>query len=62
MITKFTCSCGNKDPKKAKYYDGCLGYEALICTLCGAYSDYTGEHSPDKWSKTYTIKKHLKTV
>jgi len=59
MITKFTCSCGNNDPKKAKYYDGCLGYKAIVCTLCGAYYDHTGEHEPDEWSKTYVIKKHL---
>jgi hypothetical protein len=53
MITKFTCSCGNTDPSKAKYYDGCLGYEALICTCCGRYYDHTGEHEPDNWSKNF---------
>jgi hypothetical protein len=51
MITKFTCSCGNTDPKKAKAYDGCLGYSALVCKVCGIYYDHTGEHPADKWSK-----------
>ena len=56
MITKFTCSCGNTNPDKAKYYDGALGYEAIICTVCGTYYDYTGEHPADDWSKQFIIK------
>ena len=54
-IIKFNCSCGNTDTSKAKYYHGLLGYEALICTICGRYSDHTAEHAPDDWSKTYII-------
>jgi hypothetical protein len=54
MIVEFTCPCGNNDPKKAKHYDGALGYEALICTVCGRYFDHTeGEHEPDEWSKQF---------
>jgi hypothetical protein len=53
MITKFTCSCGNTDPSKAKYYDGSLGYEAIVCKCCGRYYDHTGEHEPDDWSKNF---------
>ena len=53
MITKFTCTCGNTDPSKAKYYDGCLGYEAIVCKCCGKYYDHTGEHEPDDWSKDF---------
>jgi hypothetical protein len=53
MITKFTCSCGNTDPSKAKYYDGCLGYEALVCKVCGKYYDGNGEHPADDWSKNF---------
>mgnify|MGYP006966086765 FL=1 len=53
MITKFSCSCGNTDPQKAKAYDGCLGYEALICKCCGRYYDYAGEHPADDWSKQF---------
>jgi len=53
MITKFTCSCGNTDPQKAKYYDGSLGYEAIVCKCCGRYYDHTGEHEPDDWSKKF---------
>jgi len=58
MITKFICTCGNTNPKKAKSYDGCLGYEALICTCCGTYYDYTGKHEPDDWSKKYINKRN----
>ena len=53
MITKIKCSCGNTDPKKAKHYDGMLGYEAIICTDCGKYSDHQGEHEADEFSKSY---------
>ena len=53
MITKISCSCGNTDVKKAKYYHGMLGYEAIICTCCGAYSDHTAEHPKDDWSTIY---------
>jgi hypothetical protein len=53
MITKFLCRCGNTDPGKAKAYDGCLGYEALVCTVCGRYYDNAGEHPADDWSKVY---------
>jgi len=56
MITKFNCSCGNTDPKKAKHYDGMLGYEAIVCMCCGRYYDYTGEHPADDWSKCYITK------
>lgn len=51
MITKFNCSCGNTDPQKAKAYDGCLGYEAIICKVCGRYYDHHDEHPADDWSK-----------
>jgi hypothetical protein len=60
MITKFTCSCGNTDPGKAKAYDGCLGYEALVCTVCGRYYDNAGEHPLDDWSRNYVA--DIKTV
>jgi len=53
MITKFECKCGNKDPRKAVEYDGLLGYEALICTVCGRYYDHYRENEPDEWSKDY---------
>jgi len=51
MITQINCICGNKDPRKAVAYDGCLGYEAIICSCCGRYSDYNGLHEADEWSK-----------
>jgi len=55
MITKFTCSCGNTNPKKAKAYEGMLGYEAIICTECGKYYDNTGEHQADEFSKSFVL-------
>jgi hypothetical protein len=55
MITQFTCTCGNTDPQKAQHYDGAVGYEALICTVCGRYYDHvgTGEHEADEWSQQF---------
>lgn len=53
MIIKFNCSCGNTDSKKAKHYEGMLGYEAIVCTCCGTYYDCTGEHPADDWSNNY---------
>ena len=53
MITKFTCTCGNTNPKKAKAYDSLMGYEAIICTDCGRYYDHIGEHDADEFSKSY---------
>jgi hypothetical protein len=50
MITKLECTCGNTDPRKAKAYDGCMGYEAIICTECGRYSDHEGTHEPNEFS------------
>jgi|ERR1035437_8611018 hypothetical protein len=51
MIKTFTCSCGNTDPQKAKAYEGLLGYEALVCKVCGRFSDYQGEHEAGDWSR-----------
>lgn len=56
MITAFDCVCGNKDPKKAKFYDGLLGYEALVCKVCGTYYDFDPDgnprtNPPDDWSR-----------
>lgn len=53
MIIKITCPCGNTNPKQAYEYDGMLGYEAIVCTVCGAYSDWTGIHYADEWSKQF---------
>jgi len=53
MITKMACACGNTDVKKGIYYHGMLGYEAIICTCCGRYSDHLGEHEKDEWSISY---------
>jgi hypothetical protein len=59
MIVSFECPCGNTDPQKAKYYDGCLGYEAVVCTVCGNYFDYNGLHIADDWSKQFVHKANL---
>lgn len=61
MITKIECKCGNTNPANAHYYDGCLGYDAIICTVCGSYSDHNGEHAPDDWSKQFINKSLTKT-
>jgi hypothetical protein len=53
MVIKFNCSCGNTNPKHTYEYDGCLGYEAIVCTDCGKYYDYAGEHPADDWSKQF---------
>ena len=63
MIISFNCqNCGNQNPKRAKFYDGSLGYEALICTVCGAYHDFDEQgkvrfNEPDDFGKQY-IKKY----
>jgi len=57
MITKFNCSCGNNNPKLAYDYDGCLGYSAIVCKLCGKYYDFTGVHDQDEWSANFVINK-----
>ena len=53
MITKFNCVCGNRNPKKAYEYEGCLGYSAIICTECGWYYDHEGRHEADDFSKQF---------
>jgi hypothetical protein len=67
MITSFNCTCGNKDPHKAKDYDGCLGYEALICTVCGTYYDFDlngnpRTNPPDNWSKQFVVGLQQKSI
>jgi RNA polymerase sigma factor (sigma-70 family) len=43
------CPCGNKDD--FEFYDGLLGYEAVICTKCGRYADHTGIHDEDFYAE-----------
>lgn len=48
MLVSFFCPlCGNTDTSKAHLHDGCLGYEAVICKVCGTVQDHTGTHLPD---------------
>ncbi len=56
MVVKYNCKCGNNDPRKVHEYDGALGYEALVCKVCGRYCDHAGEYEPDKWSMQFVIK------
>jgi DNA-directed RNA polymerase subunit M/transcription elongation factor TFIIS len=28
---------------RLKFYDGCCGYEAIVCTKCGYYTDLENE-------------------
>jgi transcription elongation factor Elf1 len=65
MITAFDCVCGNKDASKAKFYDGALGYEAIICKVCGTTYDFDNEgkprtNPPDEWSRNFVGLKSLK--
>lgn len=53
MITSFECPCGNKNVSKTKEYDGVLGYSAIICMDCGRFSDHTGSHEADDFSKGF---------
>jgi len=58
MINKFECDfCGNNDNTKAYEYGGALGYEAVVCKVCGAYYDYqrADYNNPDEWSRQYII-------
>lgn len=53
MTTNFSCGCGNKNPRNTKYYDGHLGYEAIVCIYCGRIHDYDGQHEADEWSRAF---------
>ena len=67
MIISFNCTCGNIDPKKAKFYDGSLGYSAIVCKVCGTYYDFDIEGLPrtnpaDGWSRDFVGLKSPKEV
>ncbi len=51
-IISFKCKCGTTNPEDALYYDGCLGYEAIICKKCGRYGDHSKEYEADDWSRS----------
>ena len=54
MVTKFEClNCKNDNAEQASYYDGMLGYSAIVCKKCGTYVDHFGWHEPDEWSLKY---------
>jgi hypothetical protein len=36
-----------------KFYNGSLGYEAVVCEDCGTYWDHEGEHAADEWSRGF---------
>lgn len=38
---------------RTKFYDGSLGYEAVVCKDCGTYWDHEGEHAADEWSRGF---------
>ena len=50
QIITFTCVCGADKPGDAKYYDGAVGYEAVVCRKCGRMYDHLGEHAADEFS------------
>jgi hypothetical protein len=46
-------NCKADKPKDAKFYDGSLGYEAIVCRKCGTFADHNGWHPADEWSKHF---------
>jgi hypothetical protein len=62
VIVKFSCSCGNTDPAKTIEYDGALGYEAIICTVCCALHDHEGQHPADDFSRSLVLRREPRTV
>jgi transcription elongation factor Elf1 len=61
MIIAFECKCGNKDTNKVVEYDRSLGYEALICKVCGTYYDFDNDgkprvNPPDEFSLQFVTK------
>ena len=62
MVTEFTClNCGTNKPTHAKFYDGALGYAAIICTQCGASHDQSGMTTADEFSLRFVgLKKEPK--
>lgn len=67
MVNSFSCTCGNKDTSKVHEYDGALGYEALVCKICGVYYDFDPDgkprtNPPDEWSKKFIIKENVVKV
>ena len=50
------CPCGNTNPSDTEFYDGSLGYEAVVCNKCARYWDHSGEHMPDDWSHAFIAK------
>ena len=56
MVKRNKCLCGNVDINKFYEYEGCLGYEAVICKVCGRYSDYYGEYEATEFSKQFIQK------
>lgn len=53
MVISFDCACGNTDPTKVKKYDGALGYEALVCKVCGRFYDHDSANEPEEWSLNF---------
>jgi len=41
-------NCGASEISDFREYDGCLGYEAIICKKCGYIYDHSGAHPPDE--------------
>lgn len=46
-------NCKADKPQDAKFYDGSLGYEAIVCRKCGTFADHNGWHPADEWSKEF---------
>jgi rubredoxin len=53
-------NCGASELSDFREYDGCLGYEAIICKKCGYIYDHSGAHAPDRGEGTETTIEQLK--
>jgi hypothetical protein len=41
-------NCGASEVSDFREYDGCMGYEAIICKVCGYIYDQNGAHAPEE--------------
>ena len=52
-MTSDTCECGGS----LKYYDGAIGYEAMVCQRCGEHWGDTSKENYQKHLAEYKLGK-----
>lgn len=61
LITVKPCiNCGADQIDDFRYYDGALGYEAIICQKCGYVYDFNGIHPPEEPKMSETKRNGLR--